>query len=122
MNFITIVETIHIEYETIIHYCQVDENEIELGKLMKVIDQSERGNELNGDVSTFYCCSTMISEAAVDEHTKLDYGSFPRMFQKHKGIFKCPTFGPLSDSLEAARALDDFFYVCKLGKYFHSNT
>lgn len=122
MNFITIVETNHKEHETFIHYCQLDENEVELGKLMRVIELSEGGDELDGDVCTFLCSPIMISEEAVNEHMKLEYGTFAHMFQKHKGIFKCPTFDYPRDPLEAARALDDFFYACKLGNYFRSNT
>lgn len=120
MNFITIIETIHTGHETVIHYCQLDENEIELGKLIKVIQQSEGGDELDGEVSTFLCSDVLISGAAAEEHTKLDYGSFPRMFQKHKGVFKCPIFGPLHNPLDAARALDKFFYTCGLKNYFHN--
>lgn len=118
MQFITIIETNHKEHETFIHYCQVDGNEDELGKLMNVIDMSEGGDELSGDVCTFYCSTIRISEAAADEHIKLDYGCYSHMFQKHTGVFKCPQFGSLEEPYDAARALDEYFYACKLKNYF----
>jgi hypothetical protein len=117
MQFVTIIETNHKEHETFFHYCQLDGNEDELGKLMRVIDQSEYG-ELYGDVCTFYCSRIPISEAAADEHINLDYGSFAHMFQKHKGIFKCPRFDSIHDPYGAAKALDEYFYACRLENYF----
>ena len=120
MQFVTIVETNHKERETFIHYCQLHGNEDELGKLMRVIHQSDGGDELDGDVSTFMCCTTRMSEAVADEHAKLSYGCFARMFQKHTGVFKCPTLGSPRDSLQAAQVLDNFFYACKLGTYFRN--
>jgi hypothetical protein len=119
MQFITIIETNHKEHEVFFHYCQLNGNEDELNKLMKVIDQSEYG-ELYGDVSTFKCSPIRISEAAVDEHVPLDYGCYDSMFQKHVGVFKCPEFECLDDEHEAAKFLDNCFYACRLRDYFHN--
>ncbi len=118
MQFITIVETNHKEHETFIHYCQWNGNEKELQKLMNVIDTSEGGDELDGDVSTFVCSNVLISETAADEHMQLEYGSYSHMFQKHVGVFKSPKFDYIRDSLEASRSLDEFFYGCKIKNYF----
>ena len=58
-----------------------------------------------------------VSEEAVDAHITLkELGNYNHMFQKHTGVFNCPTF-PESPK-DIAHKLDEYFYGCRLGDYF----
>jgi hypothetical protein len=86
-----------------------------------------------GDVSTFTYSRVFISEAAVDEHIRLPYGSYTRMYKKHVGTFVCPSFttpvlnesrdayvdGPMTDPRACSAKLDEYFYGARLGDYFN---
>ena len=112
-KFLVIVETNHKERESFVHYCESQDSLIILLKAIEKADPSE----LWGDVSHFTCSWGIVSEEAVDAHISLkELGNYNHMFQKHTGVFNCPTF-PESPK-DIARKLDEYFYGCRLGDYF----
>jgi hypothetical protein len=112
-KFLVIVETNHKEKESFVHYCESQDS---LTNLLKAIEKADP-SELWGDVSHFTCSWLKVSEEAVDVHLTLkELGKYNHMFQKHTGVFNCPTFP--EDPKDIARKLDDYFYGCRLGDYF----
>jgi hypothetical protein len=134
MDFITILEFNHKENEATFHYCQWQGNEAELEKLVAAIKLAEQDREFAyyGDVSTFRHEPGLVPEAAVTAHLALRYGSYTHMFQRHVGVFKCPTITskgvneagdeyidiPITSPRECCIRLDDLFYGARLGRYF----
>lgn len=116
-----------IEYcrkENLIHiyYLQYNGNEEELTKFYKYVHEAvETGYELGGDLSSFDMnLDTLISEEAVDSHTKLNDNPYVR-FLKLDGKFTCPISednidGTNSDDL--AYVLDEHLYRCQIRYYF----
>ncbi len=115
MEYILILEHNHKENETYHFYCQWTGNEVELEKLIRVIETAEC--ELDGDYSDFETSRTRIPESAVDAHVQLlDFGNYTHMFQKCSGDFVCPEF--YDDPVENANKLDRLFWHAKLRDFF----
>ena len=116
MEFIIVLEHNHKENETYVFYCQWTDNEVELQKLIDVIENTNT-EDMNGDYASFDVTRTILPEAAVDAHVKInDFVGYIHMFQKCSGIFTCPEFS--EDSHEKAKELDEYFYHGRLREHF----
>ncbi len=138
LQFVTILEQNHKENESVLHYCQWDGNEAELEALFAVIDIASEYTGAYGHVSTFQYERTLIPESAVRYHVRLSYGNFTHMFQRHKGVFRCPVTlkrkvtwiddeegnleEPLTDPGECVSRLDEEMYAAGLGRHFTLGT
>jgi hypothetical protein len=84
MDYITFIENNHKDHEVFICYLQYTGNEEELDKLNTILSKSDF-SKMCGDYSNFSMdINTRISEEAVNQHIKLRYGYYARMFQKGK--------------------------------------
>lgn len=135
MQFVLIVERNCKEDESFLSYCQWQGNEEELEKLFKIIDEKD-DSELYGDVGKFSYSRVLLSESAVDEHMKIQLGTYTNMFHKCVGTFKCPTFtecesiytsypstefvprDPKQRARWYAELLDRYFYHARFSEYF----
>jgi hypothetical protein len=136
---VIVLENNHKEAEQTVHYCQWDGNEAELEALFAAIDVGSDCPEFGGGgthVSTFLYSRALIPEAAVQYHMRLPFGTYTPMFKKHKGVFTCPPFvrpkrffeegeeedagatEPITDPLELAMKLDEYFYAGGMARHF----
>ncbi len=115
MDYILIVEKNYKENESYLLYCQWTGNEVELEKLINVIETAEY--EMSGDYSVLQVSRKLIPETAVDAHVCIkDFGDYIHMFQKCKGTFLCPEFS--ESPFQAARELNRMFWHGRLRNYF----
>ena len=118
MQFITIHEFNHKENESFVHFCQWTGNEEALGGLCKFIDRALY-DDMYGDYCRFETSRELLSEATVDEMTKVKFGGYASMFQKHVGVFIYSAQGDEdADPYEIPRTLDQFYGRCQLGDAF----
>ena len=118
MEFITFIENNHKERELIFFYLQYTGNEEELKKFAEFIKNSTY--QMVGDYSDFQInLDVKISEDAVNQHCKLDYGCYSSMFNKVTGVFKNPLI--LDDKLtsdEMGKMCDECLYGTLITEYF----
>jgi hypothetical protein len=119
MQYIVFAEKNYKENETFVFYLQYTGNEKKLEKFAKFLKKANY-NFMDGDYSTFSMqISAQISQQSVNEHLRINLGSYDRMFQVCKGIFTfdLDTLENLSD-IEIANTLDELFYLCRICHYF----
>ena len=125
MEFITFIEHNHKELERFIFYLQWTGNEEPLTWLHKTVNRSCSGME--GDYSDFEMdIDVKFTEEMVDQHCKLNYGSYSRMFQKVVG--HCMMWKGWRRDVEkmteeeVANWLDRKFFGCCIGGLFETST
>lgn len=123
--YVTFIEYCRKDSLIRMHYLQHNGNEEELTKFYKYVHQAvETGYELGGDLSSFDMnLDTLISEEAVDSHTKLNDNPYVRFF-KLDGKFISPISEEYIDgtnSDELAYVLDEHLYRGQI-RYYFKNT
>jgi hypothetical protein len=130
MEYITFIEHNHKENEMFVFYLQYTGNEEALEKFTQFVKKAEY--DMDGDYSDFQInLDVKFSQDAVDQHCKLDYGSYSHMFQKVNGKFECPFEGVEDDSddenngedyeinpIDLGYRFDELFYGTRIVDYF----
>lgn len=124
MQFIAVKQHDYECREDTLHFLQWTGNEKELVYLWKLIhDAIDAEVPADQRYSEFYCEIVFISEAAVDEMMKLDYGMDRRTFEKHIGAFKLPDgYGVVDDPDEAHYFLNRWYHGCGFKPSFTTPT
>ena len=119
MEYITFIENNHKENEMFVFYLQYTGNEEALHRLNTIVSQADF-SDMYGDYSTFMMdITTRISEDAVNQHIKLNYGCYAPMFQKVNGIFTLPyQFDEDTPMRLYAEILDNYFFGNRIDRYF----